>query len=282
MGSRGDVAAPRSPLPKNNPMTSPLASSPKSALECWIAQDGTQLAEWAYLFLQELLRDRAADQLAHVALSGGSTPKRLYERMTQNKADATLWERAHWYVSDERNVPIDHADSNFGLADRTLFQPAALSRKLLHPVPINVDAPAVAAAAYEKLIEASLSKRVNGRPAFDLIFLGLGDDAHTASLFPGTSGLKEQTRNVIANHVPKLNTQRITFTAPLINQARAVVFLVSGNSKTVALEQIWHGPRNPDLYPAQLIHGAERVIWMVDRAALGHLEPPPMATHIKQ
>jgi 6-phosphogluconolactonase len=254
-------------------MSSSTADSSDHSIECWISQDGVQLADMAYHHLRDLLTART-NELATIALSGGSTPKRLYERMTQNQADAQVWQKAHWFVSDERNVPLEHIDSNFGLADRTLFQPAAVSRSLLHPVPIQVDAPATAAAEYETTIESWVTRKAGGRPSFDLIFLGLGDDAHTASLFPGTSALQESTRNVVENYIPKLNTHRITFTASLINSAHQVVFLVSGSSKTTALEQIWHGPRDINLYPAQLIAGAKRVIWMIDRAALGKLTPP--------
>lgn len=249
------------------------AESSNHSIECWIAQDAAHLADMAYHHLRDLLSIHS-HELPNVALSGGSTPKRLYERMTQDQSDAQIWGKAQWFVSDERNVAVDHPDSNFGLADRTLFQPASLSRSLLHPVPTHMDSPATAAADYEETISRYVSRRVNGRPSFDLIFLGLGDDAHTASLFPGTTALHETTRNVIDNYVPKLNTNRITFTAPLINSAREVVFLVAGASKTTALEQIWYGPRNFDVYPAQLVHGANRVIWMIDRAALGNLTPP--------
>lgn len=254
-------------------MSSPNAGSLDHSIECWISHDGAQLADMAYHHLRDLLSAQS-NELATIALSGGSTPKRLYERMTQNHADSQIWQKAHWFVSDERNVPVDHPDSNFGLADRILFQPASVTRSLLHPVPIQVHAPATAAAEYEATIESLVARNSKGRPSFDLIFLGLGDDAHTASLFPGTAALHESNRNVIDNYIPKLSTHRITFTAALINNAHQVVFLVSGSSKTTALEQIWHGPRNMDLYPAQLISGAKRVIWMIDRAALGTLTPP--------
>jgi 6-phosphogluconolactonase len=258
-------------------MTPASNTSSNHSHECWITQDGVQLAELAYRNLYELLTNRD-NELATIALSGGSTPKRLYERMTQDAEDASVWQKAHWFVSDERNVPLDHPDSNFGLADRILFQPTSIPRSLLHPVPIHIDSPATAAAEYETTIESLVPRSTEGRPSFDLIFLGLGDDAHTASLFPGTPALHESTRNVVDNYIPKLSTHRITFTASLINSAKQVVFLVSGSSKTTALEQIWHGPRNIDLYPAQLIAGAKRVIWMIDRAALGSLTPP---THFK-
>lgn len=257
-------------------MTSLTDSSPNPSLECWIAQDGTQLADWAYHFVRELLTGRSK-QPAYIALSGGTTPKRMYERMTKDPADALVWQNAHWFVSDERNVPLDHPDSNFGLAERILFQPAAVPRSLQHPVPIQMQAPTQAAEQYETMIANHLPRRVLGRPSFDLILLGLGDDAHTASLFPGTAALSEVNHNVVANYVPKLNTARITFTAPLINSASEVIFLVSGTNKTSALEQIWYGPPNFDQYPAQLIRGSKRLIWMVDRAALGTLTPPAQA-----
>lgn len=257
-----------------SPFTFPLDDSLSDpSIECWIAKDGEHLADLAYHWLLNLLNNFSHER-ATVALSGGSTPKRLYERMTSNREDAVMWQKAHWFVSDERNVPLDHPDSNFGLAERTLFHPASVPRELLHPVPIQIDAPADAAANYEATIESLVPRKLNGRPSFDLIFLGLGDDAHTASLFPGTKALQETQRNVVDNFVPKLNTHRITFTAPLINSARYVIFLVSGHTKTSALEQIWYGRRDTSSYPAQLIAGSKHLIWMIDRAALGNLTPP--------
>jgi 6-phosphogluconolactonase len=257
-------------------MTATTDSLPTPSLECWIAQDGIQLADWAYQFLRELLMGRC-EHPAYIALSGGTTPKRMYERMTQDPADAAVWQNAHWFVSDERNVPLDHSDSNFGLAERILFQPAAVPKSLQHPVPIQIQAPEQAAEQYATMIAHHLPRRVLNRPSFDLILLGLGDDAHTASLFPGTAALREVHLNVIANYVPKLNTSRITFSAPLINSATEVIFLVSGSSKTTALDQIWYGTPNTDQYPAQLIRSSKRLIWMVDRAALGNLTPPSQA-----
>jgi 6-phosphogluconolactonase len=263
-------------------MSSSVSPNLDTRVECWVAQSAEQLADIACQFLVELLQpSKPAATVAamlNIALSGGSTPKRLYERMTQADMDQTLWSQANWFLSDERNVPLDHAESNFGLANRHLFQAAAVDSARLHPVPIEVDAPQQAALLYETLITSVVPTGEQGRPAFDLVFLGLGDDAHTASLFPGTEGLHEKTRNVISNFVPKLNTQRITFTAPMINAAKTVMFLVTGSSKTSALQNIWHGDRDPQLYPAQLIEGGKRTIWLVDQAALGSLSAPVGAT----
>lgn len=260
-------------------MSSSVPANQDAKVECWVAQNAEQLADIACQFLVELLRpSQPTAHIFNIALSGGSTPKRLYERMTQAGVDHELWSQANWFVSDERNVPLDHAESNFGLANRVLFQPATVDAARLHPIPIEGNAPQQAALHYEILITSVVPTGEQGRPEFDLVFLGLGDDAHTASLFPGTEGLQEKTRNVISNFVPKLNTQRITFTAPMINAAKTVMFLVAGSSKTSALQNIWHGDRDPQLYPAQLIEGAKRTIWLVDQAALGSLSAPAGAT----
>jgi len=260
-------------------MPSSVPANQDAKVECWVAQNAEQLADIACQFLVELLRpSQPAAHTLNIALSGGSTPKRLYERMTQADMDRALWSRANWFLSDERNVPLDHAESNFGLANRHLFQPAAVDSAKLHPISIEVDTPQQAALGYETLITSMVPAGERGRPEFDLVFLGLGDDAHTASLFPGTEGLQEKSRNVISNFVPKLNTQRITFTAPMINASKTVMFLVTGPSKTIALQNIWHGDRDPQLYPAQLIEGAQRTIWLVDQAALGSLSAPAGAT----
>jgi len=261
-------------------MKSATSLSDTSSIECWIAKDADQLADAAYKLLQTVVTEAnstKSESRQTVALSGGSTPKKLFERMTRSDVDTTTWHKVDWFWSDERNVPLDHADSNFGMAHRYLLHPAGVPTDKIHPVPISIEDASGTAKRYEQTIRQLVPQRNGEHPCFSLIFLGLGDDAHTASLFPETAALQENERDVVSNYVPKLNCERITFTAPLINAADSVVFLVSGVSKTKALEQIWHGPRNSSLYPAQLIHGSRRLIWLVDQAAIGSVSPPGTA-----
>jgi 6-phosphogluconolactonase len=255
-----------------------------SKIECWIARDANQVAQLACQALIQALTSPADETKAEptiapsalpaVALSGGSTPQKLYEFLTITESTNPTWHQVEWFWSDERNVPLDDCDSNYGLARKYFLQPLQIPTERIHPVPIQIQHPAKAAADYESEIRRMLPETRKGQPIFRVIFLGLGDDAHTASLFPHTDALRETTRSVVSNHVPKLATDRITFTAPLINAADVVIFLVSGAKKREALKQIWHGENNPALYPAQLIKDMRRLVWIVDSGAIGETPPP--------
>lgn len=266
-------------------MTSlPDLSGNTPKIECWIARDANQLAQLACQSLLQILASSMAETnpepnptssaLPAVALSGGSTPQKLYELITSAESTNPIWHQVEWFWSDERNVPLDDCDSNCGLARKYFLLPLQIPNERIHPVPIQIKHPSKAAADYENEIRRLVPKNRQGQPIFRVIFLGLGDDAHTASLFPHTDALREKTRSVVSNHVPKLATDRITFTAPLINAADVVMFLVSGAKKREALNQIWHGERNPDLYPAQLIENVRRLVWIVDRGAMGETPSP--------
>lgn len=259
-------------------------SGNSSKVECWIARDANHLAQLAYKVLLQTLTqpDEAAkldrnpnpSSLPAVALSGGTTPQKLFEFITFVESTNPVWHQVEWFWSDERNVPLDDCDSNYGVAKQYFLQPLQIPNERIHPVPIQINNPAKAAAEYEAEIRKLIPETRKGQPVFRAIFLGLGDDAHTASLFPHTDALQEKTRSVVSNHVHKLATDRITFTAPLINAADVVIFLVSGSKKREALKQIWHGEKHPDLYPAQLIKGVRRLIWIVDSGAIGETPPP--------
>ncbi len=196
-----------------------------------------------------------------VALSGGSTPKALYEQLV---AQPVEWQHVHVFWGDERCVPPDHPDSNYGMAQRALLSHIDIPAQNVHRLKGELD-PAQAAQQYE----AELRTVFGAQPRFDLILLGMGADAHTASLFPGTPALHEQQRWVAAHYVDKLQANRVTLTPPIINQAAAVIFLIAGNDKAAALRSVWHGPHDPDRFPAQIVAPtAGRVIWLVDQAAV--------------
>jgi 6-phosphogluconolactonase len=195
-----------------------------------------------------------------VALSGGSTPRALYHLLTDQLAYPVDWPRVHVFWGDERFVPPDHPDSNYRMAHEALL--AHVPVGAVHRIP-SEPSPAAAAEAYEQTLGAYFSPS----EGLDLTLLGLGQDGHTASLFPHTQALNEQSRRVVANEVPQLAAWRITLTASFINTSKQILFLVSGADKTEALRRVW-GPSQANETPAQLIrpqHG--RVWWYVDQTA---------------
>lgn len=220
--------------------------------------------------LADFIVAQAADSIrAHgrfsFVLSGGSSPKKLYELLAtdeyRNKID---WKSVYFFFGDERNVPATHADSNYLMARKAMFEP--LNIPAAQVFRMNTDLEPVAAAAE---YEAKLNTFFKGnKVTFDLVLLGLGDDAHTASLFPNTPVLRETEKMVASCFIPKVNMDRITLTAPCINQAHAVAFLVFGASKAEAIKHILHDERNTDNYPAQLIQPTEgQLHWYLDKPA---------------
>jgi 6-phosphogluconolactonase len=196
-----------------------------------------------------------------VALSGGSTPRLLYEQLVTQPIE---WEHVHVFWGDERCVPPDHPDSNYGLAQRALLSHIDIPAQNVHRLKGELD-PAQAAQQYEEELRAIFGLL----PRFDVILLGMGSDAHTASLFPGTPALHEQQRWVVAQYVDKLQTERLTLTPPIINHAAYAIFLITGRDKAAALRSVWEGPHDPDRFPAQIVMPLTgRVIWLVDRVAL--------------
>jgi 6-phosphogluconolactonase len=222
-----------------------------------------------------------------VALSGGSTPRALYEVLARDHQDFA-WDKVHVFWGDERCVPPDHADSNFGLAQQALLSKVKVLDQNVHRMRGEDDLPQ-AAFAYEyelrKVFGEQLETEIDSArpdqssrvitsggislfPALDLILLGLGADGHMASLFPGTTGLHETRRWVIANHVEQLHTDRITLTAPVINHAQNIIFLIAGLDKAAALKSVLQGEPDPDRSPAQLVKPRTTgLAWLVDRAA---------------
>ena len=203
-----------------------------------------------------------------VALAGGSTPKATYEILARDYAGELDWSKVHVFFGDERTVLPDHEDSNYLMAQRTLLShvPVGSVHRMRGELP-----PAEAAAAYEQELQEFFGP--DSVPAFDLILLGIGEDGHTASLFPETSALDVTDRWVVANPVLKLETTRLTLTIPVINAAKAVTFLVAGEGKAEALKQILEGVADPRAYPAKFIRPeCGDLTWMVDTAAASSLK----------
>ncbi len=210
----------------------------------------------------------AARGAFHFVLSGGSTPRALYARLAGAPYREQLdWAQMQVYWGDERCVDPDDAESNYRMARETLLAQVPVPPAQLHRMAGEIQ-PREAAAQYEHL----LRQRWQRAPQFDLLLLGLGDDGHTASLFPHTAALDETARWVVPNYVPKLESWRLTLTAPAINAARTVVFLVSGGSKAVPLVDVLYGERQPHTLPAQLITPASgALLWLVDADAAARL-----------
>jgi 6-phosphogluconolactonase len=205
----------------------------------------------------------------HVALSGGSTPKRLFQLLAA-RPGALPWDGVELWWGDERCVPPDHADSNYGMARAALIEPLGLAEARVHRIHGELD-PGASARAYEDELRAALGDP----PALDYALQGMGPDGHTASLFPDSPGVDETRRWVIANPVKSPlvaggAATRITLTAPAINRARHVRFLVAGADKAAALAAVLEGPREPRRYPSQLIATTD-LAWLVDEAAAARL-----------
>ncbi len=194
------------------------------------------------------------------ALSGGSTPRATYERLAADEfAGRVEWARVHLFWGDERCVPPDHPDSNYGLARQALLDKISILPENIHRIQGELP-PDQAAALYQAELESVLG--LDGR--FDLILLGMGADGHTASLFPGTAALQERQRAVVAVYVERLQAWRVTLTLPVLNAARNVVFLVSGAEKAPTLARLQAGEPLP---AGQVRPRQGKLTWLVDQAA---------------
>lgn len=230
-----------------------------------IFRDPAAMRDAIHTAFVDLARSTVQQQgVFRVSLSGGSTPKRLYEKLASSDLP---WDRIEWYWGDERNVPPEDPESNYRMVREAMLDPADVPDARVLPVPIMVDDPAAAARAYE----ATIRERFGDRqwPRFDLVLLGMGDDAHTASLFPETEAIAEDRRWFVENWVPKFDAYRLTMTAPVINAAAQVWFLITGDNKREALSHVWGRERNPARFPAQLVNPRDGILrWMVGSEAL--------------
>jgi 6-phosphogluconolactonase len=194
-----------------------------------------------------------------IALSGGNTPRPVYARLATMASDLP-WERLLITFGDERCVPPDNEQSNYRMARETLFVPAAVPEKSIMRMRGEID-PQIAADEYQDQLDLLATQRGEHIYHHDLVLLGLGEDGHTASLFPETAALKETTRRVVANFVDKLDAWRLTFTFPLINHARQICFLVNA-SKGELIDRVLNGDPH---YPASRVNpSAGAVTWIVD------------------
>ena len=233
----------------------------------------------AAFFVEAAVEAIRARGVFSVALSGGTTPKAVYARIAEDEA---LRRQVHWahvlfFWGDERHVPPDHPDSNFRMAEEAMLNRLPIDPHNVYRIKGEYQDAAKAAEEYERHLRGIVGARYTADdgalPRFDLVLLGLGADGHTASLFPGSPALRQERRLVVANPVAKMNTDRITLTAPVFNNAADVVFLVQGADKADALHAVLEGPYDPERLPAQMIRPRQgRLRWLVDPAAAARLD----------
>jgi 6-phosphogluconolactonase len=233
-------------------------------VEVW--RDLGEVSERASELLVGIAREAAAHGDFTLALSGGSTPKALYELLaTEEKSARVSWERTHVFWSDERCVPPDDAQSNYRMAHEALLSRVPVPAGHVHRMR-GEDEPQAAAAAYAAELEKEFGA---GEPRLSLILLGMGEDGHTASLFPHTAALKDTAHTVAANYVEKLGSHRLTLTLRTLNAAATVLFLVCGAAKAEALGKVFESNGVEDgTLPARLVRPVQgELLWLVDEAA---------------
>ncbi len=236
-----------------------------------VLPDPAALAAAAADHVTAVLRDALAHRdVAHVALAGGSTPRAVNALLVaQPRRSKVDWSRVVFWFGDERCVPPDDKDSNYKMNRETLLDPLAVDRGRVHRMR-GEDDPGAAAADYDAVLQIELGERSR----LDLVLLGMGPDGHTASLFPGTIGAIDNDKRCIAHYVPQLGTWRITLTPRAINAARSVAISAGGAEKAAALHGVLDGPKQPDVYPSQLVHPHDGELrWFVDAAAAANLSP---------
>jgi 6-phosphogluconolactonase len=208
-----------------------------------------------------------------VALAGGNTPRDLYLLLAHENWRARVpWQQTNIFFGDERCVPPDHPDNNYRMAREALLDQLSLPERNIHRMR-GEDDPHAAAAAYEKEIFDVFGAAGIKKPCFDLILLGLGNDGHTASLFPETPALREKEKLVTANYVEKFKSYRLTMTLPLLNASLNVLFLVSGEGKAAIIDEIFKNSTRSFQYPAELVQPhVGKLLWLLDRTAAAALQ----------
>ena len=239
--------------------------------EIRILPDGLAIAKRAaQVFVQAAAAAVRAKGSFNVSLAGGSTPKALYSLLVN---DPTLrselpWDKIHLFFGDERHVPPDHPDSNFRMAAEAMISKSPLKPAQVTRIKAEYPDAERAALEYEKALREYFKLKDAEYPRFDLLLVGMGNEGHTLSLFPGTKALHPDGRIVVSNWIGKLYTERITLTAPAANNAAEIIFMVTGADKACALKAVLEGPFEPEQLPAQLLQPKNgKLLWLVDAAA---------------
>ena len=224
----------------------------------------------AKLFVAQAERSIAERHRFMVALNGGSTPARLFQLLATDHREQVEWGRVHVFWGDERCVPPDDAGSNYAQARELLLSQVSIPESNIHRVKGELD-PASASEDYARVLKDFAEDGFDA-PRFDLVYLGMGEDGHTASLFPNSTVHATETVIPVTAHYQDRPANRVTLTQFVFNRARMVVFMATGEKKAIALAEILSDRYNPDLYPAQRIDPTEgELIWLVDEDAAGKL-----------
>ena len=239
-----------------------------------IASDGEELNKLAAAKFVSVAREAILKRGKFtVALAGGSTPAGLYKLLATKKFRALVdWTKIYFFFGDERNVLPDDAESNFRTANENLLQPLKINAENIFRWQTEFKDAEKIAEKYQETIKGFFDLRASEFPRFDLVLLGMGDDGHTASLFPYTESLNEENKIAVANRVEKLNATRLTLTFPAINNAANVMFLVSGENKAEVLHAVLQGETENDKYPSQNVRPKNgSLFWLLDRKAAQNL-----------
>lgn len=221
-----------------------------------------EYTERAVAYLAQRIREREKGKPYHIFLSGGSTPKPIYRGLAEASLD---WSDVHLWLGDERYVPWDHPDSNFRMAREALIEPAGIGSEQTHPWPI-LASPELSGATYDREFRAVFER--DGHP-LHLQILGMGDDGHTASLFPDSPALSEKQAMCVANVVNAQERNRLTLTFPALSFSRQVVFLVKGGNKAGVLREVIED----GLHPSAQVRGQDSTVFFLDQAAAAQLSP---------
>jgi len=237
----------------------------------YVEPDSAALARRAAQYLVEMTGEAVArNGLARIAISGGSTPKAAFQLLADQSQpwfSHMPWNKLELYWVDERTVPPDDADSNYRMTREALLDRVPLKPEQVHRMEGELE-PEAAAARYESKLRNDFRLEGAEMPRFDLVALGMGDDGHTASIFPHTEAIQAMGRLVTANQVPQMHTWRITLTWPVINRASSVFFLIGGEDKAAVLSEVLTGQRDVERFPSQLIWPASGILTLfLDKAA---------------
>jgi 6-phosphogluconolactonase len=242
--------------------------------------DAEQVSRTAATEFVQLAAQAVSDHgVFRVALSGGNTPRRLYQVLSEMPFRLQVeWHKIEFFWGDERGVPADHPDSNFHMACEALLRKVPVPDTHIHHMQADRSDRDAAAADYQREIARIFQVRPDGEPpVFDLVLLGMGPDAHTASLFPHTAALRESQRWVVSNYVAKFTAFRMTMTPAIINQAASIVFVVTGAEKASILAEVLEGPQDQARLPSQLIRPVSgKLTWFLDRIAASRLTSTPL------
>ncbi|MGC1424074.1 MAG: 6-phosphogluconolactonase [Terracidiphilus sp.] len=246
----------------------------KLRIEYIVEPDATALARRTAQHFVDVVEQAVAKRgLARIAISGGSTPKAAFQLLAdpgQPWLKRMPWDKLELYWVDERTVPPDDPESNYRMTREAMLDHVPLKPERVHRMEGELE-PEVAAARYESLLRNNFRLEGAESPRFDLVALGMGDDGHTASIFPHTEAIHTLGRLVTANQVPQKDTWRITLTWPVINQGSSVFFLIGGKNKAELVKEVFMGPRDPERLPSQLIWPAGGILTLIldrDAAAL--------------